>query len=426
MKSRKVWYILLWIFSPIFLLIEGLREQNQELKKYALMLFVIAFGMTLVLTPGVDGDSHVINVERNYMFMSFDTFLQIAGNIITFQGSDIGVKDLFMHCLSFISGAVLGYPRAMFIIVSIIYGYFFIGSFMVIFRNFSQTPKTPILIFLVLTLVFTKNVDGIQSLRNWTACWMGIYAFLKYAQNKNFKYLLLIALTPFIHFSYIIISLPLVIIIIFKERPLIYLIIFIISTFTTTIEPEYIKNLQTNNFFESQVDSYYDDEEITATEKYEARTEEGSASHRAFASSGIHRIPTIILTSLLFFFIGAKKKGVIINKDNRTVFYAGVLMISLSNFSWFLSSLSSRTLIISMILILAAITMLYQTNYRVLRKSTIFTITTYFCLILYLPYIYYSVSVLLLFTSICMIIFPPFALFFPDDNISLHTMLKNL
>jgi hypothetical protein len=423
MKYKKAWFLLLWLISPAVLLLEGLRETNPKLKKYALVLFVTAFGTTIVLSAG-DGSRHAMNVGSVYSTMPFNTFLTVFFDTLFFRETevDVGAKDVFLHTLSYIAG-LLNFPRAIHIIVSFIYGYCFIGSMMIFLKNYSKTPKSVFFLFLVFMLVFTKNLEGIQSIRNWTACWVSIYGFLKYTDTKNKKYLLLIAVSPFIHFSYLIISLPLVILIVFKIRPLIYFIIFILSTFTSILEPEAVKSIGTNPFFEKQVNAYYNDADISETEKYNEKTDSGTSFHRAFVTSNLHRIPTTIITGLMFLVLGLRNQ----NSENKTakyIFFAGVLMLSLSNFFWFLSSLSNRTLIISMILILAGVGLFYQSNFKKIRESLVFNITLFINLILYLPYLFYSLSILSMFTSICMLFFPPFVLFFPEENMSLKSLLN--
>lgn len=420
MKDKKIFFLLLWCISPLFLLIEGLGQKKPQLRKYALILLSVAFGFTIVLTVG-DGYRHVATVENYYLNMPFRTYLNILFDLLTFKGSSIGIKDVFLHTLSYISGTLLGYPRALHIIVSFIYGYFFISSLMIMLKDYSKTPKSIVFIFLTLMLIFTKNLDGIQSLRNWTACWMVIYAFLMYSETRKNKFFILIALSPFIHFSYIIIAFPIIIIMCFKIRPLAYLIIFILSTFTSIIEPEAVKNIGLNDFFNQQINAYYDDENMGATDQYEQKTQSGVSIHRAFSTSNMHRIPTLILTGLTFMIVGIGR-NTSLSKKAQDVFYAGVLMLSLSNFSWFLTSLSNRTLIISMILLLGAVCILYQENYRNIRDTPIFNISLFSILVLYIPYMYYSVSVLMMFTSVCMLIFPPFVLFFPEDNLSIKSL----
>ena len=124
---------------------------------------------------------------------------------------------------------------------------FFSGSMLFIFRNYELSKVNYIVLAFAVLLLLVKNVEGVNTVRTWTGLWVLVYGTLRYYETKKLKYILLMFLSPFIHFAYWVMILPAIVVLIFGNRILVYSVLFVLSSFTTFLQPQVMTEALSSN-----------------------------------------------------------------------------------------------------------------------------------------------------------------------------------
>ena len=143
-SPRAGYLVFASIVAPIFLLIAAWRTNSEHYRHWLLTAFVTMYGATISIRYdpsgfGSDGVRHLLLVYEHYVDMSFANFLNDIWCIITFQeASHPHIKDVYKHLVSYFVGGILGQPQLFFTVIAFVYGYFFVGSMLEIFRRISS------------------------------------------------------------------------------------------------------------------------------------------------------------------------------------------------------------------------------------------------------------------------------------------------
>ncbi|MEL7251686.1 MAG: hypothetical protein AAFO03_24900, partial [Bacteroidota bacterium] len=204
--------------------------------RFLLILLIVIYGLTLPMTEAADGYRHQQMVINEYLDMGWDRFFSDLFKILTFEVSSSS-RDVYKHIISFICGSLLQSPYLFFFFVSFVYGYFYSGVVIQLFRNFyiQKTAKGFIFWALVVLFFLNKNVEGIQTVRTWTGLWALFYGVFMYEHTQKKKYLLVMLFAPLIHFGYFVMAIPAYVVVFFGNYYRIIGIIFIISTLTSFV-----------------------------------------------------------------------------------------------------------------------------------------------------------------------------------------------
>ena len=205
--------------------------------------------------------------------MTFATFLSDLWHILTFQeASDSGIRDLYKHVVSYFVGGVLGQPQLFFTVIAFVYGYFFTGSLLEIFRHVKWRHVNYIVLGLAAMLFLVKNIEGVNTVRTWTGLWVLVYACLRYYDTKKARYALMMLLPPFIHFGYFVMVLPALAVLVLGNKPRAYAVIFVLSSMTTFINPgDIVDVVSTTERGAAAVAGYYVEEQATFEDRVALR-----------------------------------------------------------------------------------------------------------------------------------------------------------
>jgi hypothetical protein len=135
-------YSFIGVFSPLTMLLFGLKSQNVNYKKWALIIFITIYGSIIFLSDTNDGFRHQQNVYNTYSNMSFEVFFSTLFDILTFQSVEGTKGDVYIHVLSFFVGSILQTPKLFFVFVAFIYGYFYSSSILLIAQYVKNTRKS--------------------------------------------------------------------------------------------------------------------------------------------------------------------------------------------------------------------------------------------------------------------------------------------
>jgi hypothetical protein len=378
---------------------------------------------------GADGVRHLSLVYDHYVGMPFGQFLSDLWSTLTFQlASHIGIRDPYKHIVSYVTGGIIGMPGLFFTVIAFVYGYFFTGSLIQIFRNFKWRHANYIILAFAALLLLVKNIEGVNTVRTWTGLWVLVYACLRYYDTKKARYIALMLMPPFIHFGYWIMVLPAIIVLLLGNRPLIYACLFVASSFTTFLEPQVVtRALQETELGAHGVRGYYRESQVAAQEVFSGALRQGNRWYLAAQRAGLQKWG---LNILIYTLLAGGVYFSCMRYRQKTLFSIGLMTLTLSNSTWYLFAVSNRSWIIGCVFVLAAFIMARTdpiSRERILKKTPpYYKWGLHLSLLLFLPYFLYNFSTLLDYPSIYLLGAPFIVWANPDLNMSFKYLLQKL
>lgn len=417
-------------FLPPVLLVQAWASSSSRIKHWLLTIFFVFYGSTIAIAhdpmgAGPDGVRHLLAVRSHYVGMSIDVFLEQLWLILTFRGNLTPSPDVYKHVLSFFVGGVLQTPKLFFPIVAGIYGYFFAGSMLIIFRRFSLKHCNLIILGLALVFFLIKNIEGVNTVRTWTGLWILVYSCLRYFESKNKKYLLLMAVPPFVHFGYFIMAIPAWMVVLFGPKQRLYAMLFIGSSVTTLINPTVVTNIiETTELGENRVRAYLVEDPLDSKRLQFLGENRGLRWYAKLQRLGFQKwglnilVYVSVITGLYIFSM---------NRVQQCLFSIGLLTLTLSNSSWFLSTLSHRSWLVGAIFVLAAFLMARLDpimRNRFPYRNPLYRYGVLTSVALLSPYLIYNLSTIFDYPSVYLLALPFLAFLEPEYNPSLKEVLQ--
>ena len=417
--------LLIAALVPWLLLVAAVRSSSFQYRHWVITLFFTIFGSVTLLGTG-DGYVHLLAVENYYSNLALDKFLDDLWKIVALQVSETRSKDVYIHVLSFIFGGVLQAPKLFFPFVATVYGYFFAGSVLLVLRDFRWSNAKYVTIAFAAIFLFVKGLDGFYTVRTWTGLWVLVYASLKYHQTKRARYMILMFVPPLIHIGWFVMAIPAWIVLTIGSRPTIYAVIFLASSVTTVMPIQDAEQVLSNTERGAlQVEAYRVEEKKTALRDFEQM--QGKTNwYNAYRKAGLQRwAPTILILTLLFSGIYQKR----MNSYQKKIFSIGLLMMALSNATWFSFALHNRSLTAAAIFLLAAFLMArldHETKQRFVGLPSFYRWGLHLSILGFIPLIIFNISVLADRLSIFVLGLPVLVWLDPEINMSLKQVLKAL
>ena len=401
------------------------KSSSQRERHWLLTFFITIYGATIAIAydplgVGPDGVGHLLQVYTHYVGLSFQQFVSELWMILTFRPSPDTDDDVYIHTISYLTGGVLGEPRFFFPIVAFVYGYFFSGAMLEIFRHVGEKKHSYVFIFFALLFFLVKNIEGVNTVRTWTGLWILVYACLKYYSTREIKYVFLMFVPPLVHVGWFIMAIPAWAVLVLGNKKTLYAVLFVVSSSTTFVNPGTVTEvLSATELGKSKVNAYY-------VEEVRVRTADNQRIYRWLQRFGLQKwalnalVFTLLLTGVYF---------ISMNRFQATMFSIGLLTVTLSNVSWYLFAISTRSWIAGAIFILAAYLMVMQdpkTRPKVPVSNPIYKVGVHASLLLFVPYLIYNLSALLDFPSVYLVGLPFLALANPDGNMSMKEAARFL
>ncbi len=251
-KNGVFSYILfaIWPFLAVFI---ALFEYRQTWAKNIIWLIVVFYGYTMVLSVA-DMDA------SRYR----DEFIEVAnsdgsGDIIDVENTNN--VDLLKPLLNHLVSSFTDNYKILFMVYGAIFGFFYSRNIWLLLEN-SKHKIAIISIPILIVFVFVNPFWNINGFRFWTAAQIFVYGMLLFLLKKNKKGLWLVAITPFIHFSFLF---PLAIVaayIVLGNRVTLYFYLFVASLFISELNLESVRenlNEIVPSIFQRRIDAYIDE-----------------------------------------------------------------------------------------------------------------------------------------------------------------------
>jgi len=429
---RAVKFIVGILIAPPLLLIEAWRTKDERYSHWLLTALITIYGSTIGIAydptgAGSDGVRHLLSVYNHYVGLSFEQFLRESYQILSLQLTTAPKEDLYIHVVSYLVGGILGLPGLFFTVVAFVYGYFFTGSLLIIFRGWRRARLPLVTLFLIANFFLIKNIEGVNTVRTWTGLWVLVYACLQYYQTKKWRYLFLMVAPPLIHFGYFVMALPAYAVLLFGNRVVLYSLVFVASSTTTFVNPGTFADLASRSeLAEHRFRIYQRDDVANADIVFEQSRQSGNRIWLSLQRSGVQKwalnvfVYTLLLTGIYMMTMDAFQKR---------IFSVGLLTLTLSNSLWYIYAVSNRAWVIGAVFIGAAfiMTRLQQTSgFRVPAFRSLYAPGIYLSALLFVPYFAYNLSTLLDFPSVFMLGVPFVVWFDPSLNMTLKEALREL
>jgi len=370
-KTQKGYLILLFLFSPFLGLLSIFKIKNEKTLTFFGTLFFGLIGSVYVYIKGSDGYTHLQIAKEYYLNMSFTDFFEKTYQILTFNSTD-GSTDFYLHIISFVSCSLLQTPELIHVFAGLVLGYFFTKSVLLVLKNNLRVKKSYILLGFIVLLLSIRSIGALNSIRMWTGMWVLFYGTYSWVLTKEKKYLFVILLSIFVHFSYAVIIIPVIASYLLQKRKKILVALYIVSFFTTVsfsfIEPYIPKSkLLENKQQYTVIDSDKKAERFNENSIAYQNKMKNVNFYKAFGETTYVNYSIVGLTIILLFFYLKKTSDSHLNFLMAT----GIGLYTFANMVAFSPSLQGRTKTIAALFILAAAIHLQLSikNYRLSKKT---------------------------------------------------------
>lgn len=402
------YYSLVGLFSPLSMLLLGLRNSNFDYKRWALILFVTFYGSVIFLSDTNDGFRHQQNVYNTYGNMDLGEFFSTTWDIVSFKAVEGTKGDLFIHFISFFVGSILKAPKLFFVFVSFVYGYFYAGSIMLVARHYVVSKYSRLLFSLFALFVLWKNIEGVNTVRTWTGLWVLFYAVSHYILYRKKRYLFLIFAPPYIHFSYFLMAVPAWFVVFFQRyvTQVGFVVVFALSflfSFNASKAVEYVESTELGQTRRGYV---LDETNVTFIEKRQETNERRMKGswYQQLNQKGFHKIGFFIIVIAAFFFATKSQS----NFFEFTLLNVGMMNIALANYLSFIFAVYTRSAIIGEVFVLAFVVVYLSKILRVkeTNQARIFKRMLLIAFLFFIPFIFYKIADMIYYISIFVVAFP--------------------
>lgn len=353
-RNHIFYYLLLFLISPILAVIASMANFKHRNARLTMIMFVASFGYTMIIKPGADVSRHASAFAENYYYMGFAEFSEILLTVSTFGGGHLyGVlsDEPYLHILSYALAQFTNNPSILLLAAGLVYGTFFIRGISLVYDDMHRNWNIVLLVLFIFFISY-KNLEGLNSIRNWTGAWCYFNGAYLYLKTRNVKYILLVMLAPVFHIGYLAITLPFYAYLVIGDRKYLLITILVVS-FLFSAGLEFVEPFLTSTGVgEAKMDAYgVEDGEVSGGED----NRNFHAKYYGFIGSWTIRV--LFIFSL--FSMGFLKNK---NHDSLRTGLAGVaiLMLSMSNMAGFAPVLSNRVFVNFGLLALAYLVLQYS------------------------------------------------------------------
>ena len=229
--------LILFLLSPFIALLYSLKNMDTKSSFAVFFGFAVCFGMAFstesydrlsMTSSGIDAGRYRLEFEQSSN-MTTPQFLNTWNEFIDF---DEGSKDFYYIAIVYLVSRFTHNYHWLFMAFAIVFAFFQLKSLKLLVQQKNWENG---LFFVLLALFFTWNqIFNINAMRFYTAAWVGVYSVMQIFQNKRRGYFLLLLLAPFIHSSFWLFFVVVVLAFLFKGLEWFWIVIFVISFFSST------------------------------------------------------------------------------------------------------------------------------------------------------------------------------------------------
>ena len=322
-KSRLGSLLVIFVLWPLASLLIAVRQFRFKESRVIFVLFALLLGFAFDFSDPLTDGSRYAQWFIEYENKTFNDFILGLSNL-----GQYGNTDIYTTCSYFLLSRFTHNPHVLFVVWAGVY-FFFLVKFLGIIIDYINEKgykfHLPAVIFFVGLALFMP-LNAINGVRMWTAFVVFFYAAAKILLRNDNRYFALAAGTILIHFSFIFSLAFLVFYKTFRNKPIVFHWLLLISfvgslSFSTVLAP-YVGNL--GEGIEQKVEGYLNEEYIAL--RAEARsTQVWYAEYR----QAILQYFLYFVLAISYFRLRKRPVSMVL----RQCFYFTIVMWSMFNFS---------------------------------------------------------------------------------------------
>lgn len=237
-SKNNMWaWFLIYLLWPFGALIKSMNWLRTKEAMNLFWLFCIYYGFTFVVARGSLADSTRIIRHFQEMNASGLTLKELFDTLYKSGSSDL---DIVQSLISFIVSRFTGDYRILYAVFALVFGYFYSRNiWLLINKTDIRIAQIPALILIAFAVV--DGIWNINGFRYHTAVQIFMYGALSFFLEGKKHKLLFTVLAIFVHWSFMIALVLLLLYLIIKNRTRIYFILFTVSFFIATFEMDIIR-----------------------------------------------------------------------------------------------------------------------------------------------------------------------------------------
>ena len=199
MSVRSARLYLLAVFAPFVAAVLALLRPRDPAARNVIWIFVVYFGAAFYIAADSGADSVRYAERLVLMHQDWYGFRELLGQFFA-EGSRY--QDVYQPLLTFLVSRLTDQHWLLFASFGILFGYVYTRN---VWFLIDRMPSRmgPLLVFLITAYAFHVNIgSGLNGVRMWTALHVFIFGFLHYQATGDRKFLLILLLTPLVHFSF--------------------------------------------------------------------------------------------------------------------------------------------------------------------------------------------------------------------------------
>lgn len=337
----------LFLLNPFLSAITSLKDIRDGVSHRFLYLWFLVFGAGFcALFDAADSYRYVQDfmMERNY------TWQQYVGQLQDYISFESNIKDIYTLSMNYFVGRFTDNYHWTLFFYAIVFGFFYIKSLRTLLR-YEDVRKTVVFYFLLFLFCYSNPIFNINGVRFWTASWIAVYASLKLVMDKQYRYWLLLIITPLIHGTFPIWVVTFIVAMMTHRFFRVWKVLFVLSSFVTAVS--FLSVLDSASgylpqFMQNQIWSYTQSQE--AVKKISGEVAEALPLYAQIFNA----LPGYFIL-LLSYLVVFNEKRFTVDKLSTRLFQYFVVLSTITNF---LSSIPSvyrfRQLVIPFLVILWA------------------------------------------------------------------------
>lgn len=371
----------LFLISPFVSLLYSLRNLNKKSSFWVVFGFCVCFG--LAFNVGLErfegsGDGITYRVQfEQYRTVSTSEYL---GDLKSYLEFDEGAKDFYADTVSFLVSRVTGNYHFLFMVYAIVFAFFQLKALRFFVSANAQNKPFSLYVLCLLALFTFNQIFNINGVRFWTAAWIAVYSVLQIFYNGNKRFLLLAAITPFVHGSFFLFLVTVVLALFSSKLKNVWMIVFVLSFAFSTIAVD-VFNMALDylpSFMANQASAYLDEWTIS-----EYQNQQGTG---LFAIGKAFTTLEKVYINLLVLLLAIKKKDDYNKGSNKLIVFI-LILASMANFTMLIPSVGARFIrILYPLIALLFVQYMPESKYKILVYCfpVIFVFSFYYLFMNYL------------------------------------------
>lgn len=318
-------YYLSFFVWPFGVLLAALKYWYRPFSKNVFWIFCIFFGFTFIIAKdSYNSPDSVRYAQKLIEYAHYDISLKELWN--SFYTESSGYVDIAQPLITYFVSRITDNPKILFAAFGFIFGYFYSRNIWYILGQIKGNLTFWVLL-LVVTFGLINPIWFINGFRMWTAAQIFLFGALPYFLEGNSKKLLWSGISVFFHFSYLFPLGILLLYFFFRNRPNIYIVFFIVTSFIKEIDLQLVRSALSflPDFFQLKVTSYTNIE-------YAESINTINQSYNWYITFAFEGIQWVTYTLTLFIYFSAKK--IMQSKQNiMSLFCYSILLYGFANVS---------------------------------------------------------------------------------------------